>query len=147
MKVRATTHTGISATQSWLTPKKSDHLVSATLRQAEMFEQALLWMPLWGHIPCWTRQSSGLNRLSSMRIQNSRAAMVLWQCTRFCGDTTSRRHFLRLWLCWTFSLPLPWQRLRLSGVSQRWRESRCSCAMQWARNVWMHWPCSPWRGS
>ena len=51
------------------------------------------------------------NCLSSMRIQNSRAAVVLWHFTRSCRDTTSRRHFLRLQFCWT------WQRLKLSGVS------------------------------
>ena len=105
------------------------------------------WKPLWGHIPCWTRQSSGQNCLSTIRIQSSRAAVALWHCARFCRDTTSRRHFLRLWLCWTFSSALPWTRLKLSGVSQRWRESRTFCAMQWARNIWMHRPLSPWRGS
>ena len=88
------------------------------------------------------RQSSRtVSHLWESRVQGS--AVVLWHCTRFCRDTTSRRHFLRLWLCWTFSLPLPWPRLKLNSVLQCWRESRCSCAMQWARNVWMHRPCSP----
>ena len=89
-------------------------LSSTTLLQAEMFECSTaihflsrLWMLLWGHIPCWTRQSSGQNFLSFMRIQSSRAAVVHWHCTRFCRDTTSRRHFLRLWFCWTSSITTP----------------------------------------